>query len=141
MERTRAASLSPLAKPRSERIGALWYGAVVLSSRGLERVSRCGGWASDPHLEFRDFASKKKFSEFCGDARVASVKCPSIILSGSEDGSHKSTFALKEQIPNCAIRILHGAGHACQMEQPWLFDRYIIEFLKDHGLFPVLRQG
>jgi pimeloyl-ACP methyl ester carboxylesterase len=39
------------------------------------------------------------------------------------------------------IRILHGAGHACQMEQPWLFDRYMIEFLKDHGLFPALRQG
>ena len=69
-----------------------------------------------------------------------SVKCPSIILSGSEDGIHKSAFALKEQIPNCAMRILHGAGHACQMEQPWLFDRYMIEFLKDHGLFPVLRQ-
>jgi len=71
----------------------------------------------------------------------SSVKCPSIILSGSEDGIHKSAFALKEQIPNCAMRILHGAGHACQMEQPWLFDRYMIEFLQDHGLFPVPRQG
>jgi tripartite-type tricarboxylate transporter receptor subunit TctC len=63
------------------------------------------------------------------------------ILSGSEDGIHKSAFALKEQIPNCVIRILHGAGHACQMEQPWLFDRYMIEFLKDHGLFPALRHA
>ena len=71
----------------------------------------------------------------------SSVKCPSIILSGSEDGIHKSAFALKEQIPNCAMRILHGAGHACQMEQPWLFDRYMIEFLKDHSLFPAVRQG
>jgi hypothetical protein len=34
-----------------------------------------------------------------------------------------------------------GAGHACQMEQPWLFDRYMIEFLKDPGLCPVLREG
>jgi len=59
----------------------------------------------------------------------------------SSDGIHKSAFALKKQIPNCAIRILHGAGHACQIEQPWLFNRYMIEFLKDHGLFPVLRQG
>ena len=71
----------------------------------------------------------------------SSVKCPSIILSGSEDGIHKSAFALKEQIPNCAMRILHGAGHACQMEQPWLFDRYMIEFLKDHSLFPAVLQG
>jgi pimeloyl-ACP methyl ester carboxylesterase len=50
-------------------------------------------------------------------------------------------IALKEQIPNCVIRILHGAGHACQMEQPWLFDRYMTEFLKDHGLSGALRQG
>jgi pimeloyl-ACP methyl ester carboxylesterase len=29
-----------------------------------------------------------------------------------------------------------GAGHACQMEQPWLFDRFMIEFLTRHGQFP-----
>ena len=63
------------------------------------------------------------------------------VLSGSEDAIHKSAFALKEQIPNCAMRILHGAGHACQLEQPWLFDRYMVEFLQDHGLFPAPRQG
>jgi len=66
----------------------------------------------------------------------ARVACPSIILSGSEDAIHKSAFALKEQIPNCEMRILHGAGHACHMEQPWLFDRYMIEFLREHGLLP-----
>jgi hypothetical protein len=32
---------------------------------------------------------------------------------------------------------VHGAGHACQLEQPWLFDQYMIEFLKKHELFPV----
>ena len=66
----------------------------------------------------------------------ARIKCPSIILSGSEDTIHKLAFALKEQIPNCEMRILHGAGHACHMEQPWLFDRYMIDFLQKHGLFP-----
>jgi pimeloyl-ACP methyl ester carboxylesterase len=64
------------------------------------------------------------------------VACPSIILTGSEDGIHKSAFALQEQIPNCELRVLHGAGHACHMEQPWLFDRFMVEFLTDHGLFP-----
>jgi pimeloyl-ACP methyl ester carboxylesterase len=32
--------------------------------------------------------------------------------------------------------VLPGAGHACHMEQPWLFDRLVIEFLSGHGLFP-----
>ena len=66
----------------------------------------------------------------------ARVACPSIILSGSEDGTHQAAFLLKERIPKCEMKILHGAGHACQIEQPWLFDRFMIEFLKRHRLFP-----
>jgi hypothetical protein len=34
------------------------------------------------------------------------------------------------------LKTLPGAGHACQIEQPWLFDRFMIEFLAKHGLFP-----
>ncbi len=64
------------------------------------------------------------------------LRCPVIILTGSEDGSHPSAFALKTRIPNCELKTLPGAGHACQIEQPWLFDRFIIEFLSRHGLFP-----
>ena len=65
----------------------------------------------------------------------SSIKCPTTILSGSEDGTHQAAFALKELIPDCEMKILHGAGHACQIEQPWLFDRYMIDFLKSHNLF------
>jgi pimeloyl-ACP methyl ester carboxylesterase len=64
------------------------------------------------------------------------IACPSIILSGSEDLIHQSAFALKAEIPGCEMKILPGAGHACQIEQPWLFDRFMIEFLTRHGLFP-----
>jgi pimeloyl-ACP methyl ester carboxylesterase len=64
------------------------------------------------------------------------IACPTIILTGSEDGSHQRAFALKALIPNCELRTLPGAGHACQIEQPWLFDRFMIEFLTKHGLFP-----
>ena len=64
------------------------------------------------------------------------IACPTIILTGSEDGSHERAFALKARIPNCELKVLPGAGHACQMEQPWLFDRFMIEFLSKHGLFP-----
>src|SRR5205809_4308073 len=64
------------------------------------------------------------------------IACPTIILTGSEDGSHPRAAALKARIRGCDMKILYGAGHACQIEQPWLFDRYMIEFLKEHGLFP-----
>ena len=34
------------------------------------------------------------------------------------------------------MKILPGAGHACQIEQPGLFNRFMIEFLKRKSLFP-----
>jgi pimeloyl-ACP methyl ester carboxylesterase len=66
----------------------------------------------------------------------SAIKCPAIILTGTEDGAHPSAAALKERIPGCELKVLPGAGHACQIEQPWLFDRLMIEFLAKHGLFP-----
>jgi len=65
-----------------------------------------------------------------------SIACPMIILSGSEDNSHQRAFALQKLVPNCELKTLPGAGHACQIEQPWLFNRFMIEFLTKHGLFP-----
>jgi pimeloyl-ACP methyl ester carboxylesterase len=70
------------------------------------------------------------------DGHHESIACPTIILTGSEDGSHQRAFALQERIPNCELKVLPGAGHACQLEQPWLYDRFMIEFLTKHGLFP-----
>ena len=64
------------------------------------------------------------------------VACPTVILTGSEDAIHQSAFALQARIPGCELKVLPGAGHACQIEQPWLFDRFMIEFLTKHGLFP-----
>jgi pimeloyl-ACP methyl ester carboxylesterase len=68
----------------------------------------------------------------------AGITCPLIILTGSEDNAHPRAQALKERIPGCEMKTLPGAGHACQLEQPWLFDRFMLEFLGKHGLFPGL---
>ena len=67
---------------------------------------------------------------------LARIACPTLVLSGSEDSTHQAAFALKDRIPGCEMKILYGAGHACHIEQPWLFDRFMIEFLGRHGLFP-----
>lgn len=66
----------------------------------------------------------------------ARIRCPTTILTGSEDGGHQRAFPLKARIPDCELKVLPGAGHACQIEQPWLFDRFMIDFLIRHGLFP-----
>lgn len=66
----------------------------------------------------------------------AGVRCPTIILTGSEDNSHPASFDLQRRIDGCELVTLEGAGHACNMEQPWLWDRLALEFLERHGLAP-----
>jgi len=75
------------------------------------------------------------------DNHHESITCPTIILTGSEDGSHQRAFELQARIPGCELKVLPGAGHACQIEQPWLFDRFMIEFLTKHGLFPAVSKS
>jgi pimeloyl-ACP methyl ester carboxylesterase len=70
------------------------------------------------------------------DGHHAKVACPAIIITGSEDNTHRTAFALQKRIAGCELKTIYGAGHACQIEQPALFNRYMIEFLTAHGLFP-----
>lgn len=65
----------------------------------------------------------------------AQITCPTIILTGSKDNAHPRSFALQERIPNCELYTLEGAGHACQLEKPWEWDREALRFLAKHGLF------
>ena len=48
----------------------------------------------------------------------AKVACPAIIITGSEDNTHRTAFALQKRIAGCELKIVYGAGHACQIEQP-----------------------
>src|SRR6266496_168140 len=62
----------------------------------------------------------------------AKVACPAIIITGSEDNTHRTAFALQKRIAGCELKILYGAGHACQIEQPGPFNRHMTEFLTAH---------
>ena len=52
-----------------------------------------------------------------------------LIMTGSEDAAHKRAFALRDVLPDAELVTLVGAGHACQLEQPWEFDRHLLDFL------------
>ena len=57
------------------------------------------------------------------------------ILTGTEDGAHLARRALKARIPDCEMKILPAPAMPARWSSR-LFDRFMIEFLKDHGLFP-----
>jgi pimeloyl-ACP methyl ester carboxylesterase len=64
----------------------------------------------------------------------SAIACPAIVITGSEDSVHPRAFALQKRIPGCELKVMWGAGHANQMEQPWLFDEIMLDFLARNGL-------
>jgi pimeloyl-ACP methyl ester carboxylesterase len=70
----------------------------------------------------------------------ATVSAPVLILTGSEDAAHQRAFALRDVLPDAELVTLEGAGHACQLEQPWEFDRHLLDFLERRVGLPPLAQ-
>jgi pimeloyl-ACP methyl ester carboxylesterase len=69
------------------------------------------------------------------ESHHAAIACPTLLITGSEDAGHARAFDLQKRIPGCELKTVWGAGHACQIEQPWLFDQFMLDFLTRHGLF------
>lgn len=61
------------------------------------------------------------------------LRAPALVVSGSEDFTNGPARALHDRLPDAEFVEVAGAGHACQLEQPWVFDAEMIRFLRAHG--------
>nr|WP_294170210.1 alpha/beta fold hydrolase [uncultured Sphingomonas sp.] len=63
--------------------------------------------------------------------RAAAVRCPALILCGSEDRITPPALSeeLKDLIPHAALVEIAGAGHLSNLEQPAIFNRVLAAFL------------
>jgi pimeloyl-ACP methyl ester carboxylesterase len=68
------------------------------------------------------------------DWLYSGIKAPTLIITGSEDSAHATAPALQARIAGCELVTIEGAGHACNMEQPWAWDAAALTFLRKHGL-------
>jgi 3-oxoadipate enol-lactonase/3-oxoadipate enol-lactonase/4-carboxymuconolactone decarboxylase len=64
----------------------------------------------------------------------SSIAAPTLIVTGSADAAHEGQFALQRRIAGSELRVLEGAGHFANLERPWEYDAYVIDFLRRHGL-------
>jgi pimeloyl-ACP methyl ester carboxylesterase len=65
---------------------------------------------------------------------VDEMNAPTLIITGSEDHSHPFAEALRKRIRGSEMVTLQGAGHACNMEQPWAWDEHCLRFLRQQGI-------
>jgi len=60
------------------------------------------------------------------------INIPTLILVGELDTLTPPSMAkeIKKKIPNSLIKVIPNAGHLINIEQPKLFNNYLLSFLK-----------
>jgi 3-oxoadipate enol-lactonase len=66
-------------------------------------------------------------------SRLGELNMPVLTLNGEFDGTLPRTRAMSLKIRGASHQIVPGAGHACCLENPTVFDQRVREFLKQHG--------
>lgn len=71
--------------------------------------------------------------------RLHEMKPPTLVINGEYDHSLAAGQRTASLIPGAEHRILPGTGHACCIEDPAEFNRFVLEFLRARGLVSELR--
>jgi 2-succinyl-6-hydroxy-2,4-cyclohexadiene-1-carboxylate synthase len=66
--------------------------------------------------------------------RLPDVKCPVLLLSGEQDIKFTMiAWQMINLLPNAQLQIVMDAGHTIHLEQPELFDQYVMDFIWIHA--------
>lgn len=61
---------------------------------------------------------------------LSRLAVPTLLITGDEDERCLDTnLMLKRTIPSAVLAVLPGTGHACNLEEPDLFNRLLLDFL------------
>ena len=69
-------------------------------------------------------------------SRLGDMKVPTLVINGEFDNGLPGGTRTAQMIPGAVHKIVPGAGHACCIEDPGMFDALVMEFLAENGLWP-----
>jgi pimeloyl-ACP methyl ester carboxylesterase len=68
--------------------------------------------------------------------RLGELRMPVLTVNGEFDGALPRTREMSQKISGAVHQIVPGAGHACCLENPAVYDGYVRDFLRQHELMP-----
>jgi 2-succinyl-6-hydroxy-2,4-cyclohexadiene-1-carboxylate synthase len=65
--------------------------------------------------------------------RLHELRCPVLLIAGERDERYvAAAHRMASHMPRARVRVVPGAGHAPQLEQPLLVAEFLDEHLRDH---------
>jgi len=68
--------------------------------------------------------------------RLGELRMPVLTINGEFDGALPRTREMSQKISGAVHQVVPGAGHACCLENPSVFDGHVRDFLRKHRLMP-----
>ncbi len=65
--------------------------------------------------------------------RLSELDMPVLVMNGEYDNSRRRSEEMARNIRGAVHRLVPGAGHACCLEDPAVFDGHVLGFLREHG--------
>ena len=112
-----------------EKAADEWLKAPIWKSPGLDHIR--------PEIEeiVREFFSWKQIlpNPDLDYSRIPTLKVPTLVLVGDDESGEMSDSAktLSEMLPNCQYQPVPDAGHIANMDNPFVVNQALLNFLKD----------
>jgi pimeloyl-ACP methyl ester carboxylesterase len=105
-------------------------GSAIVGARYAVGPARVQLQNKDPR-GWAEFAARLGEHSVTGLAHTQrGVSVPTLVLTGDEDeGALDPSLMLKRTIPSAALLVLPRTGHACNLEEPDLFNRAVQDFI------------
>ncbi len=127
---------------RNPEARAAWNGraherAAELEARGLDALG-------DRSREMREAVARHRSAQGLAHAArgmlaqtgssvidaLPSIRVPTLILVGDQDQPFLAPSEyMAKRIPGARLEVIHGAGHASNLDQPEIFNRVLLDFL------------
>lgn len=113
----------------------LFHPNFVASQRGkyiIDTFIEKQGWLNAESIA----ATLRATNSLVTTQRLHSLRVPTLVINGEVDNSRPAGELTASLIPNAQHKIIEGAGHACCLEEPEIFDGLVKAFLVEKGLWP-----
>ena len=122
-----------------EHLTSLVSPKFAASKRGRYFLEQFTDW--DPRLSGPAIVENfKALQDRDQTDRLPELAMPVLVMNGEYDNSRPRSEEMARNIRGAVHRLVPGAGHACCLEDPAVFDGHVLGFLRQHGFLKLDRE-